>query len=223
MFVPMSRRDDVGQRGHGHGQTGHHHGDRQQHISIWCLPHRLNLPAPGQLIGTKVLWTIPERARSEAWKLLWSQNNLLSPATGSPILTPSQDIVLGWYYLTAIDLKHFFTNLFKLKKKKIQFNKIQKIKSFFKFQIFKKTYQVSQFYNKDYMFQHIPIWFYWRGPFELDKKYNPTLETRLNNCGDLMLFSYQFQFKYNWFGFKIGQLVLTTPGRVIVNDLVEVN
>lgn len=162
-------------------------------------------------------------ARSEAWKLLWSQNNLLSPATGSPILTPSQDMVLGWYYLTAIDLKHFFINLFKLTTKKTQFNKIQKIKNFYKFKIFKKSYQVFQFYNKDDMFPHMPIWFYWKGPFELDKKYNPTLETRLNNCGDLMLFSYQFQFKYNWFGFKIGQLVLTTPGRVIVNDLVEVD
>ena len=28
-------------------------------------------------------------------------NNFLSPATGEPILTPSQDMVLGSYYLTA--------------------------------------------------------------------------------------------------------------------------
>jgi DNA-directed RNA polymerase subunit beta' len=28
-------------------------------------------------------------------------NNFLSPATGEPILTPSQDMVLGCYYLTA--------------------------------------------------------------------------------------------------------------------------
>nr|YP_006666435.1 beta' subunit of RNA polymerase [Trebouxiophyceae sp. MX-AZ01]AFQ93790.1 beta' subunit of RNA polymerase [Trebouxiophyceae sp. MX-AZ01] len=43
------------------------------------------------------------QARGEAWKLLWSRNNLLSPATGQPILTPSQDMVLGCYYLTAIN------------------------------------------------------------------------------------------------------------------------
>jgi DNA-directed RNA polymerase subunit beta' len=30
-----------------------------------------------------------------------SSNNLLSPANGRPILTPGQDIVLGWYYLTT--------------------------------------------------------------------------------------------------------------------------
>jgi len=40
-------------------------------------------------------------ARAEAWKLLWSRNNLLAPATGQPILVPSQDMVLGCYYLTT--------------------------------------------------------------------------------------------------------------------------
>lgn len=39
-------------------------------------------------------------ARAEAWKLLWSRNNLLAPATGDPILAPSQDMILGSYYLT---------------------------------------------------------------------------------------------------------------------------
>ena len=41
------------------------------------------------------------QAQAEAWKLLWSRNNLLSPATGQPILVPSQDMVLGCYYLTT--------------------------------------------------------------------------------------------------------------------------
>lgn len=40
-------------------------------------------------------------ARAEAWKLLWSRNNLLAPATGDPILAPSQDMILGSYYLTT--------------------------------------------------------------------------------------------------------------------------
>ena len=42
------------------------------------------------------------QARAEAWDLLWSRNNLLSPATGQPILLPSQDMVLGFYYMTAL-------------------------------------------------------------------------------------------------------------------------
>lgn len=42
------------------------------------------------------------QARAEAWDLLWSRNNLLSPATGQPVLMPSQDMVLGLYYMTQL-------------------------------------------------------------------------------------------------------------------------
>jgi DNA-directed RNA polymerase subunit beta' len=34
--------------------------------------------------------------------LMLASNNILSPATGEPIITPSQDMVLGAYYLTAV-------------------------------------------------------------------------------------------------------------------------
>ena len=40
-------------------------------------------------------------AQAEARMLMLAPNNFLSPATGDPILTPSQDMVLGCYYLTA--------------------------------------------------------------------------------------------------------------------------
>jgi DNA-directed RNA polymerase beta' subunit len=40
-------------------------------------------------------------ARAEAWKLMLARNNLLSPATGEPLILPSQDMVLGCYYLTT--------------------------------------------------------------------------------------------------------------------------
>ena len=36
----------------------------------------------------------------EARILMLSSNNILSPANGSPIIVPSQDIVLGIYYMT---------------------------------------------------------------------------------------------------------------------------
>nr|YP_009632320.1 RNA polymerase beta' subunit [Parallela transversalis]AYQ22909.1 RNA polymerase beta' subunit [Parallela transversalis] len=45
---------------------------------------------------------ITVEARAEAWKLMFSRANLLSPATGDPILLPSQDMVLGCYYLTTL-------------------------------------------------------------------------------------------------------------------------
>jgi DNA-directed RNA polymerase subunit beta' len=40
-------------------------------------------------------------AQTEARMLMLAPNNFLSPATGDPILMPSQDMVLGCYYLTA--------------------------------------------------------------------------------------------------------------------------
>ena len=40
-------------------------------------------------------------AQTEARLLMLAPNNFLSPATGEPILTPSQDMVLGSYYLTT--------------------------------------------------------------------------------------------------------------------------
>jgi len=40
-------------------------------------------------------------SQAEARLLMLASNNIMSPATGRPIVTPSQDMVLGCYYLTA--------------------------------------------------------------------------------------------------------------------------
>ena len=39
-------------------------------------------------------------AQAEARLLMLSANNILSPAHGAPLATPTQDMVLGAYYLT---------------------------------------------------------------------------------------------------------------------------
>jgi len=41
-------------------------------------------------------------AQVEARALMMSTNNILSPANGKPIIVPSQDIILGLYYITMI-------------------------------------------------------------------------------------------------------------------------
>ncbi|HON34608.1 MAG TPA: DNA-directed RNA polymerase subunit beta', partial [Synergistales bacterium] len=41
-------------------------------------------------------------ARVEAQTIMLSARNLLSPASGRPVVTPTQDIVLGIYYVTAM-------------------------------------------------------------------------------------------------------------------------
>ena len=43
---------------------------------------------------------LSEEARAEALVLMLGSNNILSPKDGKPIVTPSQDMVLGNYYLT---------------------------------------------------------------------------------------------------------------------------
>ena len=43
---------------------------------------------------------LSEPAQQEARELMLSSNNLLSPADGSPIVSPTQDMVLGCFYLT---------------------------------------------------------------------------------------------------------------------------
>ena len=89
------------------------------------------------------------------------------------------------------------------------------------FKTFNKKDQILSFYNQNKILSHTPIWFYWIDNFEIDKKNNPTLELRFYTSGHLLTFSYQFQFLNNWFGFKISQFILTTPGRVLVNSLIE--
>jgi DNA-directed RNA polymerase subunit beta' len=42
----------------------------------------------------------------EARCLMMSTNNILSPANGKPIIVPSQDIVLGLYYLSRCVRRH---------------------------------------------------------------------------------------------------------------------
>ena len=41
-------------------------------------------------------------AQAEARVLMLSANNILSPASGRPIVTPSQDLIIGGYYLTMV-------------------------------------------------------------------------------------------------------------------------
>ena len=54
-------------------------------------------------------------AQLEARVLMMSTNNILSPSSGKPIIVPSQDIVLGIYYLSLIDdkqdVKKFFSDV----------------------------------------------------------------------------------------------------------------
>ena len=61
-----------------------------------CTPY--NADFDGDQMAVHVPLSI--EAQLEARSLMMSTNNILSPAHGDPIIVPSQDIVLGLYYLT---------------------------------------------------------------------------------------------------------------------------
>ena len=56
-------------------------------------------------------------AQSECYMFMMAPYNFLSPANGNPVIIPSQDMVLGCYYLTVNNIKgllgssHYFTDL----------------------------------------------------------------------------------------------------------------
>nr|YP_009540970.1 RNA polymerase beta' subunit [Discoplastis spathirhyncha]AYQ93473.1 RNA polymerase beta' subunit [Discoplastis spathirhyncha] len=78
------------------------------------------------------------KSQSEARVLMISSNNCISPATGQPNIVPSQDMILGCYFLTIEN-----TNLFYLLKKIIRFQKIKK---------------ALEEYNKEKIMLHSYIW-----------------------------------------------------------------
>ncbi|MGR3912996.1 MAG: DNA-directed RNA polymerase subunit beta' [Gammaproteobacteria bacterium] len=61
-----------------------------------CTPY--NADFDGDQMAVHVPMSI--EAQLEARALMMSTNNILSPANGEPIIVPSQDIVLGLYYMT---------------------------------------------------------------------------------------------------------------------------
>ena len=59
-------------------------------------------------------------AQLEARVLMMSTNNILSPANGKPIIVPTQDIVLGLYYMSLVNEKDkgeglIFSNISEIK------------------------------------------------------------------------------------------------------------
>lgn len=136
-------------------------------------------------------------ARAESWKLLWSINNFLSPATGQPSLMPTQDIVLGCYYLTVKNLKQFY------KQTQIK-NKIRKIKDVYH----------SSFLETQLAKTH-PIWLICNSKIELENQKQILLELQIHKYGHSTKIYPQMLKFYNYYHQLIQKQILTTIGRVL--------
>jgi DNA-directed RNA polymerase subunit beta' len=61
--------------------------------------HAFNADFDGDQMAIHV--PLSPKAQLETWMLMLSPHNILNPANGHPICGPTQDIVLGIYYLTS--------------------------------------------------------------------------------------------------------------------------
>ena len=77
--------------------------------------HAFNADFDGDQMAVHV--PLSAEAQAEARVLMLSSNNILSPAHGQPLATPSQDMVLGIYYLTYASEDVSEIDVSKLKKK----------------------------------------------------------------------------------------------------------
>nr|YP_009237995.1 beta subunit of RNA polymerase [Pseudomuriella schumacherensis]AMO01421.1 beta subunit of RNA polymerase [Pseudomuriella schumacherensis] len=148
-------------------------------------------------------------ARAEAWKLMFSKNNLISSATGEPVILPSQDMVLGCYYLTAENSK------FRL------LTKIQTKQSQKRGRCFSNIDEVLKAYQNGILTVHTPIWLKWKGPFEMGNVLSDPAEIRVDSFGNWQDIREKYRRYFDSKGYFISQMIQTTPGRVLLHSILQ--
>ncbi len=138
-------------------------------------------------------------SQAEARLLMLASNNILSPATGKPIVTPSQDMVLGAYYLTAENPN------------------ATKGKNGF----FASLDDVIMAYQQDQVDLHSYVYVRFDGEMETGQPDHEPLEVVENDDGSRTLL-YKFRrVREDAEGNLISQYIYTTPGRVIYNKAIQ--
>ena len=142
-------------------------------------------------------------ARAEAWKLMLSRNNLLSPATGDPLSIPSQDMVLGCYYLTTNSNK---STLSHLRGSGLFFTDLE---------------TVLYAYNLQKIDLHAIVWVKWDKLIENGNDQEEPVEIRLSNLGHWQELSYNYIRHFDSTAGLIHQYMATTPGRILFHSLLH--
>lgn len=194
------------------------------------LLHPLVCPAfNADFDGDQMAVHVPLSAttRAEALDLLWSRNHLLAPASGQPLLLPTQDMVLGFYYLTCSQEKNLkgLENLIPSRQALLQNQPFsQETKGIY----FADFLQVKAAYDRGFLTLHTPIWVKWSGfvqTFITEQQARTkenVIETRLDIFGkgeSLFLDScYLWSNRMNLDNrYKNSYFVRTTPGRVLMH------
>ena len=133
-------------------------------------------------------------AQAEARLLMLAPYNFLSPATGEPIIMPSQDMVLGCYYLTAENPTQ------------------QNGQAYY----FASLEDALLAYDSNKIKLHSYIWVRFDGIVESDNKI-VNVEKQADGT-ELHIFDDRIV-KKNEHGETIVQYILTTPGRILINKI----
>jgi DNA-directed RNA polymerase subunit beta' len=139
-------------------------------------------------------------AQAEARLLMLASNNILSPATGRPIVTPSQDMVLGCYYLTT-------DNPYQQKGEGRYFSNFD---------------DVVMAYHQSEIAIHASIWVRFEGIVEGQGEEREDDEPKVTTFDDgTKVKEYAFRrIREDAEGNRISQYIKTTPGRVIFNQAI---
>lgn len=138
-------------------------------------------------------------SQAEARLLMLASNNILSPATGRPIVAPSQDMVLGCYYLTAEnpaaqkEREYYFANL------------DDAIKA----------------YEQKQVDLHAYVWLRFDGKVDTEIPDNEVLSTEHLADGTVTKLYRERRVREAADGTLISQYIRTTAGRIIYNKAIQ--
>jgi len=172
---------------------------------------------------------ITVEARAEAWKLMLSRNSILSPATGDPLAIPSQDMVLGCYYLT--------TTLLNIKKVNSPLNltpdsnslsisntlALRPDRNLGSGFYFSKIENALKAYELKKISLHANIWLKWTldGLIDNGCDQEEPIEIRLDSFGNWKEIYNKSQKNYNFKNICLVNYILTTPGKIIFNFAIQ--
>lgn len=133
-------------------------------------------------------------AQAEARLLMLAPYNFLSPATGEPIIMPSQDMVLGCYYLTAE-------------------NPTQQNKQAYYFSSLEDALLA---YDSNKIRLHSYVWVRFDGIIDNESE---AIQVEENDNGEKLHIFDDRIIRKNKDGETIVQYLLTTPGRILLNKV----
>lgn len=135
-------------------------------------------------------------SQAECYMLMLAPYNFLSPANGEPIITPSQDMVLGCYYLTVNNIKHLLGSN----------------------NYFSNLEDVIIAYNQDQIELHTSIWV--RYNYEISEVSKFIKKIILRDSSYIELYD-NLQIRKDKDGKPLVQYIQTTTGRVIFNHTIQ--